>query len=1105
MAHARWIAPTLLALGAALPAADLTTVLKVGATDDGLPTGPGATISYQWFVTKPPGSGTVGFTARTLTSADISAGYTNSATASLYGAVAGTYTFYVVATDRGGLSATSSNVVVTVYSQNPTISDILAQTATASVQKTVAFTISDRDSNANAAESSIPNTLSATPGFTVTSTNTAVTGSSFSITGSGGSRNVVFTPPVTASGSATITVTVRDANGRSASDSFPVTVAASLPEIAVDLNGTDIVNGSTPTAIAGTQPGTATTIHYRIRNTGSANLTLGAFSIGTQTNCTATVLTQPVATLAAGASATLSVQVTPTAVGAWSFPISSGTTNDSDENPFNFTVTGTANTYQLGSISRHVWSGITGTTVVSLTGNAAYPNSPTSTGSLTSFEAPTNAGDNYGQRVFGLLVPATSGTYQFAIASDDASDLYLGTTADPATKTRIAYHTQWTNSREFTKYTTQTSATVALVAGQAYFIEAIMKEGSGGDNLAVAWTGPGYASMTVIPGSVLAPLPTSAPEIAVDRSGSDVPNNSLSAISNTKIGIATPVAYVVRNTGTSPLTLGAFATGTAVNATVTNLTQTSTTLAAGASATLSFLLTPTVAGSWSVPLSATTSDSDENPFAFTVAGTSSVNSAPVLSPIAPLTVTLGSAPLITIPVADADSTPSLQWSTVSGPSSAVFSTPNSASSYVSFSREGVYTLRLRATDGFLTSDRLATVAVNLPLSWIIDNGMAGHTTGGSWTDGGTTTGFGSTGWQQTTAPSATTAWRFNVPYAYYEASVFVPSGGTQAPQLPFRIEHGNGITLTKVSGTAVGWQRIGWYQAKTLDGLRIELSGSASGAVRADAARLIRIPGWLVDNTTGGYVQSGAGWTNLPTAGLDLQGLRYSTSVTATASWLANITGDHRVLVYRVPSAQASPIFDYILNTGTANVGFEMVGNSGATGWVDFGRYAITSTAKLTASHTDSLQLRADAVRFASDRFVNNETPGYNETGNGWSSVAGLGHDGSAIRSTSSAGTSASFRAALPGGRFQVWFYRISTPGSATNAVVTINSNPVTNTTLDLTGSTGWVNLGQYQLGSSTGEVQITRSGTSALRVDAVRFEEVGSSTGVTVVPLGGG
>jgi hypothetical protein len=158
-----------------------------------------------------------------------------------------------------------------------------------------------------------------------------------------------------------------------------------------------------------------------------------------------------------------------------------------------------------GSISVEYWTGISGTTVASLTGNGNYPNNPSSSGSLSSFEIPSGLGDNYGTRVRGYLVPSTTGSYRFWIASDDNSELWLSTNASPASASRIAYVNDWTNSREWTKYSSQRSAVISLTAGQSYYIEALQKEGTGGDNLAVAWEGPGIAQQ-VISGAYLIPL-----------------------------------------------------------------------------------------------------------------------------------------------------------------------------------------------------------------------------------------------------------------------------------------------------------------------------------------------------------------------------------------------------------------------------------------------------------------------------------------------------------------------------------------------------------------------------------------------------------------------
>lgn len=162
-------------------------------------------------------------------------------------------------------------------------------------------------------------------------------------------------------------------------------------------------------------------------------------------------------------------------------------------------------TGSTGSISSEYWFGITGTSVSDLTSNGNYPANPSSTGTLSSFEIPINWADNYGTRVRGYLHPPASGDYTFWIASDDSSELWLSSNDDPANVSRIAYVNGWTDSRVWTKYDEQESANISLTAGQTYYIEALQKEGTGGDNLAVSWKGPGF-NQEVIDGSYLSPF-----------------------------------------------------------------------------------------------------------------------------------------------------------------------------------------------------------------------------------------------------------------------------------------------------------------------------------------------------------------------------------------------------------------------------------------------------------------------------------------------------------------------------------------------------------------------------------------------------------------------
>jgi GH35 family endo-1,4-beta-xylanase len=164
---------------------------------------------------------------------------------------------------------------------------------------------------------------------------------------------------------------------------------------------------------------------------------------------------------------------------------------------------------ERGGILREVWTGIPGTQVSDLTSSPDYPDRPSSGQILTNLEAPANAGVNYGQRLRGLVYPPQTGLYTFWIASQDQAQLYLSNSADPTGQRLIASVPDQTDPRQWDKYPQQRSAAIALVAGQAYYIEALHKQGTDSDNLAVAWTLPDSRFEGPIPGYEIAPvLPT---------------------------------------------------------------------------------------------------------------------------------------------------------------------------------------------------------------------------------------------------------------------------------------------------------------------------------------------------------------------------------------------------------------------------------------------------------------------------------------------------------------------------------------------------------------------------------------------------------------------
>jgi hypothetical protein len=163
-------------------------------------------------------------------------------------------------------------------------------------------------------------------------------------------------------------------------------------------------------------------------------------------------------------------------------------------------------TFTVGGILLEVYNGTTGTTIADLRKFKNFPDHPSTSRLLPSYDKlPIDAADNYGSRIRGFLQAPESGEYTFWIASDDASELWLSTNTDSTHISKIAWVSAWTGHAEWTKEPNQKSNPVYLSAGNFYYIESVMIEGTGGDSHAVAWQGPGIPTRTIIAGEYIAP------------------------------------------------------------------------------------------------------------------------------------------------------------------------------------------------------------------------------------------------------------------------------------------------------------------------------------------------------------------------------------------------------------------------------------------------------------------------------------------------------------------------------------------------------------------------------------------------------------------------
>jgi hypothetical protein len=155
----------------------------------------------------------------------------------------------------------------------------------------------------------------------------------------------------------------------------------------------------------------------------------------------------------------------------------------------------------IGGGLLETWYNIPGTSVVDLTSHENYPDAPQDSGTVPMLEAPSDRGTDFGSRLRAFIVPPETGDYTFYIASDDGSELWLSTDTAPTNAIKIAYLNGYTSERNYLASSSQASESISLQKGLSYYLEAIHKEGGGGDHLSVAWKKPSSADIEVISGS----------------------------------------------------------------------------------------------------------------------------------------------------------------------------------------------------------------------------------------------------------------------------------------------------------------------------------------------------------------------------------------------------------------------------------------------------------------------------------------------------------------------------------------------------------------------------------------------------------------------------
>lgn len=174
----------------------------------------------------------------------------------------------------------------------------------------------------------------------------------------------------------------------------------------------------------------------------------------------------------------------------------------------NFAYSGTVGTPSEEALVAEYWTGLTGNDPNTMLDDPDYPNTPDGAYLVTGELRGALSGDSYGQRIYGYLVPPTTGDYTFYIASDDAARLFLSADTNPVDTTpalgnQVAEVPGYTDPDTWDTYPSQTSATVSLTADQYYYIEILHKEGGGADHVSVGWSTDGGTTIEVIPSTAL--------------------------------------------------------------------------------------------------------------------------------------------------------------------------------------------------------------------------------------------------------------------------------------------------------------------------------------------------------------------------------------------------------------------------------------------------------------------------------------------------------------------------------------------------------------------------------------------------------------------------
>ena len=511
-----------------------------------------------------------------------------------------------------------------------------------------------------------------------------------------------FTVQYTPTSAGAFSFNLSFANNDSDEDPFNFTISGSAtgaPEISVAETGQGqgaVADGGT--LAQGTQAaGSATNLTFTVTNSGTADLTLGTATSSAPSNVTVNAISSPGSTTVSpsGTTTTFTVQYTPTSAGAFSFDLSFAN-NDSDEDPFNFTVSGTAVgpeiTVKWGYPAQEIANGGTlaqGTKLTHSVMNLSFTVTNSGTADLTlenmkvlSSSNITNAGflggssktiSPGGNAILDFLyTPTDPGAFSLEISfdtNDSDEDPFTFTLSGTAVAPEISVTSS--EGGAIADGGTDTIASKPLAGSAATITYTIKNDGTAPlsvylptpssnvtstknvtvNSFSLASTSLSAGETTTLEVNYTVTTPGAfnfafhfsngdivknpfnitasgnakgAPEVVVEwgSPAQEIANGGTLAYGNQPAGSETVLSFTVTNSGNADLTLANMRVVSSNNVTNAGLrAYGKTTVWQGEETFIAYAYTPIDPGKFSLEVSFDNNDSDENPYTFTISGT----------------------------------------------------------------------------------------------------------------------------------------------------------------------------------------------------------------------------------------------------------------------------------------------------------------------------------------------------------------------------------------------------------------------------------------------------------------------------------------------------